>query len=299
MASLKGWVGALRLRTLPLALSSVGMGGFLAASMEEFNARVFALCCSTTILLQILSNLANDYGDYVHGVDHSGRVGPARALQSGGVSKAGIKAALVVATILCLASGIWMLALAVGWASYEFFVFLALGFLAIVAAVAYTMGKRPYGYLGFGDASVMIFFGLVGVLGSFYLQAHRTEWSLAFPAVSCGLLSMGVLNINNIRDMESDRVAGKFSVPVRLGRERAVVYHWFLLGGSLACALVYTLLHFGSWHQFLFLLAAPLIIRNGYAVQSAPTEKLDPWLRQLALSTLLFVVLFGAGLLIR
>jgi 1,4-dihydroxy-2-naphthoate octaprenyltransferase len=295
MASLGSWISALRLRTLPLALSSIGMGGFLAAAAGAFDAGIFALCGSTTLLLQILSNLANDYGDTLHGADHEGRVGPRRAVQSGAITPAAIRKGLAVTVLLCLVSGIWLLMESLGWATREFFTFLGLGLLAIIAALAYTLGRRPYGYQGLGDISVLIFFGLVGVLGSYYLLARTTEWSLILPALSCGFLSMGVLNINNLRDMESDRKAGKFSVPVRLGRDRTVIYHWFLLAGSLSAALVYVLIHFHSPWQLLFLVSAPLLIRNGMAMQHVEQARLDSWLRHLALSTLIFVVLFGLG----
>jgi 1,4-dihydroxy-2-naphthoate octaprenyltransferase len=298
MASLRSWISALRLRTLPLALSSIGMGAFLAAAAGAFDAGIFALCCSTTLLLQILSNLANDYGDSLHGADHEGRLGPQRAVQSGAITPAAIKKGLGVTILLCLVSGTWLLVESLGWATREFFTFLGLGLLAIVAAVAYTMGRRPYGYQGLGDVSVLIFFGLVGVLGSYYLLARDTGWSIILPALSCGFLSMGVLNINNLRDMESDRQAGKFSIPVRLGRDRAVIYHWFLLTGGLAAALVYVLIHFHSPWQLLFLGVSPLVIRNGLAIQRVARDRLDNWLRQLALATLLFVILFGMGQLI-
>jgi 1,4-dihydroxy-2-naphthoate octaprenyltransferase len=219
-------------------------------------------------------------------------------VQSGAITPAAIKRGLGVTILLCLVSGTWLLVESLGWATREFFTFLGLGLLAIVAAVAYTMGRRPYGYQGLGDVSVLIFFGLVGVLGSYYLLARDTEWSLILPALSCGFLSMGVLNINNLRDMESDRQAGKFSVPVRLGRDRAVIYHWFLLTAGLATALVYVVIHFHSPWQLLFLGVSPLVIRNGLAIQRVPQDRLDNWLRQLALATLLFVILFGIGQLI-
>jgi 1,4-dihydroxy-2-naphthoate polyprenyltransferase len=176
--------------------------------------------------------------------------------------------------------------------------FLALGLLSIGAAVTYTIGRKPYGYLGLGDLSVLVFFGFVGVMGSYYLFAKYVSWREVFPAVSMGLLSVGVLNVNNIRDIESDKAAGKFSIPVRLGRKKAIVYHWALITIALLSALVYTLLTYQSAWQLLFLLATPLFIKNGLAISTRPAEDLDPYLRQMALSALLFVLLFGAGLII-
>jgi 1,4-dihydroxy-2-naphthoate octaprenyltransferase len=159
------WLKAFRLRTLPLALSSIGMGTFLAAYQGEFDGWIFLLCCLTTIFLQILSNLANDYGDTIHGADHADRVGPSRAVQSGLISQSQMNKALLIFIVLSLLSGVYLLLLALDdWLSV--LLFLGIGLLAILAAIFYTMGKKPYGYAGFGDISVLIFFGFVGVAGS-------------------------------------------------------------------------------------------------------------------------------------
>ena len=296
---IKSWIRAFRLRTLPLALSSIGMAGFLAAAAGKFSTLIFALCCLTTILLQILSNLANDDGDYVNGADHAERKGPKRAVQSGAIAVAQMKNAVILFSILCLASGIFLLVVAFGvdWNSLLFF--FVLGLLCIAAAVAYTVGKKPYGYAGLGDISVLIFFGLVGVMGSLYLFTKEIDGPTILPALSCGLFSIAVLNINNIRDIESDRAAGKYSIPVRIGKENAVRYHWFLLVAGLSAAIVYSSLNYENLFQFLFLLTAPLFIRIGLAVSEKPSEALDPYLKQMALSTLLFVILFGTGNLLR
>ena len=296
---IKSWIHAFRLRTLPLALSSIGMAGFLAAAAGKFSTLIFALCCLTTILLQILSNLANDYGDYVNGADHAERKGPKRAVQSGAIAVAQMKNAVILFSILCLASGIFLLVVAFGvdWNSLLFF--FVLGLLCIAAAVAYTVGKKPYGYAGLGDISVLIFFGLVGVMGSLYLFTKEIDGPTILPALSCGLFSIAVLNINNIRDIESDKAAGKYSIPVRIGKENAVRYHWFLLVAGLSAAIVYSSLNYENLFQFLFLLSVPLFIRIGLAVSEKPSEALDPYLKQMALSTLLFVILFGTGNLLR
>ncbi|MBX2963903.1 MAG: 1,4-dihydroxy-2-naphthoate polyprenyltransferase [Cyclobacteriaceae bacterium] len=295
MENIKPWISAFRLRTLPLALACIGMGGFLAASQGAFRTDIFLLCAITTVLLQILSNLANDYGDSVHGADHDGRKGPQRAVQSGAITPAQMRNALIVFVALCLVSGIALLILSFGLNWNAFLFFFCLGLLSILAAVAYTVGKKPYGYIGLGDFSVLIFFGLVGVLGSLYLFTQQVNPLQVLPALSCGLFSMGVLNINNIRDIESDRVAGKFSIPVRIGKEKATAYHWFLLIGGLLAAFIYVFLSYHSGWQLLFLFTLPLFIRNGMAVQKKATHELDPYLKQMALSTLLFVILFGLG----
>lgn len=292
---LKAWIGAFRLRTLPLALSSIGMAGFLAAAAGKFNGLIFFLCCLTTVFLQILSNLANDYGDSVNGADHAGRKGPSRAVQSGVISASRMKSAVVLFAVLCIVSGLSLLFVSLGfdWSAIAFF--FLLGLLCIAAAIAYTVGKRPYGYAGLGDLSVLIFFGCVGVMGSLYLFTQSIRLSDLLPALSCGFFSIAVLNINNIRDIESDRQAGKFSVPVRIGREKAILYHWALLTCGWISATAYTVFNYQSSIQFIFLLAVPLFIRNGLAVSRKPASELDPYLKQMALSTLLFVVLFGLG----
>jgi 1,4-dihydroxy-2-naphthoate octaprenyltransferase len=292
---MKVWIQAFRLRTLPLSLSCIGMGGVLAAIAGKFDGFLFFLCCLTTIFLQILSNLANDLGDSLNGADHDGRKGPSRAVQSGAISASQMKNAVILFSVLCLASGISLLYFSFGWNWRALIFFFALGLLCILAAITYTVGKKPYGYAGLGDFSVFIFFGLVGVMGSSYLFTKEIEWTFVLPSISCGFFSMAVLNINNIRDIESDKAAGKYSVPVRIGRKNAIVYHLFLLSGGFLSALVFVALHYHSLWQLLFVLTLPLFVKNGQAVVSLPSEKLDPYLKQMALSTLLFVILFGVG----
>jgi 1,4-dihydroxy-2-naphthoate polyprenyltransferase len=295
---MKVWIKAFRLRTLPLALACISMAGFLAAAEHSFNVLLFFLCCLTTIFLQVLSNLANDYGDSQHGADHDGRKGPQRAVQSGAISSTEMRNAVILFAGLSLISGISLLWVSFGADWQALALFFGLGLLSIAAAVGYTVGKKPYGYIGLGDISVLVFFGLVGVMGSYYLFTHSLSWIKILPALSCGLFSIGVLNINNIRDIESDRHAGKFSIPVRVGKEQASHYHWFLLSGGMLAAIAYSWLHFQSPWQLIYLLTLPLFIRNGLSVQQKPSEELDPFLKQMALSTLLFVLLFGIGLIL-
>ncbi len=293
---MRHWIQAFRLRTLPLALASIGMGTFLAASSGNFRGDLFALCALTTICLQILSNLANDYGDSVHGADSAERSGPQRTVQSGAISKRAMRNAMIIFTILSLASGIGLLYSAFGWSSIAFLVFIGIGVLAIIAAITYTAGYRPYGYAGLGDISVLIFFGLVAVLGSAYLYEQEFNYQYLLPAITTGLFSVAVLNVNNIRDIESDKLAGKYSIPVRLGRERAVVYHWMILATGYLASVVYVVMNYTSPVQFAILLVIPLLAKNGKAVKAyKEADQLDPFLKQMALTTLLFVILFGVG----
>jgi 1,4-dihydroxy-2-naphthoate octaprenyltransferase len=294
---MKSWIEAARPRTLPLALSSILMGSFLAASAGKFSWTVAILSVVTTILLQVLSNFANDYGDAVNGKDTELREGPRRAVHSGAIPASTMLKAIIIFSILALVSGISLLTIALRNApANTFWVFLGIGIACIIAAITYTAGKKPYGYAGLGDLSVLIFFGWVGVIGSSYLHTLVWNWDLLLPASSCGLFAVGVLNINNIRDIESDRATGKNSIPVRLGRDKAILYHWTILIAGMQCVLVYTVHHFSGYTNLLFLLSFPLFIRNGLAVSRLKkASELDPYLKQMALSTLLFVLLFGLG----
>jgi 1,4-dihydroxy-2-naphthoate polyprenyltransferase len=289
----------MRPRTLPLALASIGMGSFLAAERGYFSFTILFLCSLTTIFLQILSNLANDYGDTVHGADSIIREGPARAVQSGAISPKNMRKAMALFVALSLTTGTALLFFAFGLNLQAFLFFFFLGVTAIIAAVAYTATKKPYGYAGLGDLSVLIFFGIVGVVGTYYLYVKEFNWIIFLPALSCGLFATAVLNLNNIRDIHSDQKAGKKTIPVRIGREKAIKYHYFLLSAGFILSLVFVGLYFKSYYQFIFLISLPLIIVNGRAVKNRKTAlELDPYLKQMAITTLLFVVTFGLGLLL-
>lgn len=294
------WIEAARPRTLPLSLSCILMGCFLAASSGQFSWPVAALSVLTTIILQVLSNFANDYGDAVNGKDTELRQGPKRAVHAGEISAAKMLRAIVIFSVLALISGIALLTVALHNApASTFWVFLGIGIACIIAAITYTAGKRPYGYVGLGDLSVLIFFGWVGVLGSNFLHTHVWDWGMLLPASSCGLFAVGVLNINNIRDIESDRATGKNSIPVRLGREKAILYHWTILLIGMLCVSIYTIQHFSGYTSLIFLLSFPLFIKNGLAISRlTKASELDPYLKQMALSTLLFVILFGIGVVL-
>ncbi len=293
----QAWISAMRLRTLPLAIAAILLGAFLAAADGAFSWSVTGLSVLTAVFLQILSNLANDYGDSVHGADHVERVGPKRAVQAGLISSESMKRAMGVMVLLSAFSGIGLLLAAFGiQALLWLFVFLLLGGAAIWAAINYTAGNNPYGYAGLGDIFVLIFFGWVGTMGTYFLQAQTLSWLIFLPATSCGLLAVAVLNINNIRDIDSDKMAGKNSIPVRIGPEKARQYHWALLGGAFLTAVIYTLLNFYSPWQFLFVLTAPLLVKNGTAVSTTHDPiKINPLLKQMSLITLAFVIIFGIG----
>lgn len=301
MSKVRSWLKAARLRTLPLAIACVGLGSFLAASDGSFRWLILVLSLLTTLCLQILSNLANDFGDSQHGADHPLRRGPARTVQSGLITSAEMRKGIVLFVALSLIAGIALIAYSLGWGNTKFVLFLALGLLAILAALKYTVGSRPYGYAGLGDIAVLAFFGLIGVMGTYYLHAHRLQAIHLLPALSSGFLATGVLNINNIRDLESDRIAGKKSVPVRIGLQRSALYHWFLLGSAFLSAMAFASLQFSRPVQWLFTLLLPLLIYNGQAIarySTDPSLPLDPFLKQLALTSLLFLFALGFGILL-
>jgi len=298
MAGISDWIKAFRLRTLPLSLSSIGMGGFLTYSQNVFEGPVFMLCVLTTLFLQILSNLANDYGDYVNGADSIFRVGPERAVQSGAITTKQMKLAIALFAILSLCTGVSLLYQVRGLISLNVLgVFFIVGILAIAAAITYTAGKKPYGYAGLGDMAVFVFFGPVAVCGTYYLQAGSLTLDLLLPAISCGLFSTGVLNVNNLRDINSDALVGKKSIPVRIGPVFGRIYHLALISLAWLCATIYILLYMNSIVNFMYVLTLPLFIKHLYSVYSTKEPKLlDPYLKQLALSTLLFVLTFGIGI---
>ncbi len=292
MVSFKLWLSAARLRTLPLAFSGIILAAFLAQSKDAFSTPIFVWTLITTVLLQVLSNFANDYGDTQNGADSNERIGPARAVQSGLISPSQMLKGIYIVGIAAFASGVVLLYVAFGgFFNYYFAGFLGLGILAIIAAYTYTAGSRPYGYAGLGDISVFIFFGLVGVMGTLFLFTKNFNAFDLLPAFASGALATGVLNINNIRDINSDQKAGKITVPVRLGREKALLYHSFLLVLSMVLMFAYM----QSKHtSFYYLLAFPLLILNIFQLFKNPNP--DPYLKTLALSSLFFSIVSGLSL---
>lgn len=299
MNKLSVWISALRLRTLPLAAASIILAGGLALHAHIFDGRVFGLSLITALLLQILSNLANDYGDALSGADNKTRVGPKRALQSGLITQQEMKKAILLTTCLCMISGFSLLSVALGDHLYSWLLFLFFGLLAVGAAISYTMGRLSYGYRALGDLSVFIFFGLLGVLGSYYLYDLSFNLSLLLPASCIALLSVAVLNINNIRDMYSDKAAGKTTLVVIFGRNKAFFYHLFLVFSAPLCAALYllTLDNVQLWQFSILLILIPLIksslsLRHLIANDVRQGEMFNEQLQNMALSTFAFSILF-------
>ena len=272
----------------------------MALARNEFDWIIFSLCLITTILLQVLSNFANDYGDYQHGADSEERKGPSRAVQSGKISPISMKKGIIITMALAFVFGIVLLLYSLEFKAIRFWIYLFLGIGAIMAALYYTMGKKPYGYTGLGDLFVMVFFGLVGVSGSYYLYTGFINWPEILPAVSLGCFATMVLNVNNIRDIKSDHSAGKMSIPVRIGRKNAIIYHWVLFISGSVSVIIYTLVEYSSGWQWIFLLTVPVLFFTSLGIsKNTDPQKLDPYLKYTAISVLLFALTFGLGLIIK
>ena len=291
------FIKAARLRTLPLSVSGILLGSFLAYSSGYFNWIICVLALLTTIGFQVLSNFANDYGDGVKGTDNLDRIGPERALQSGAISPNEMLNAIKLTGVITFLVAVVLLYLAFGKENLSYFLlFLLLGLASIAAAIKYTMGKKAYGYSGFGDVFVFLFFGWLSVVGSYFLYTKQFTWTVFLPATSIGLLSVGVLNLNNLRDRLSDEKANKRTLVVKIGVEFAKYYHYYLLIVAFLLALLYTSFHYNSPKQFLFIIAfIPIFIHLNTVYKNTDTTKLDPELKKLALSTFLFAILFGLG----
>ncbi|NNE77680.1 MAG: 1,4-dihydroxy-2-naphthoate octaprenyltransferase, partial [Pricia sp.] len=225
MTKLVSWLKAARLRTLPLSVSGVLVGTALANYYGSNNHLIFMLALLTTVGFQVTSNFANDYGDGVKGIDNMDRIGPKRALQSGLLSKLELKRGIVLSVLINIVLVIALVYAAFGFQNLFYMaLFLILGAASIWAAIKYTIGKTAYGYKGLGDVFVFLFFGLLAVLGSLFLYTKSLTALSVLPAITIGLLSVGVLNLNNLRDYESDKKAGKNTLIVNMGFYNGKIY---------------------------------------------------------------------------
>ena len=303
----KSYIKAARLRTLPLSISGIILGSYLGNefvnSLLEHTIRtsiwessIFWLAIFTTIGFQVLSNYANDYGDGIKGSDKN-RTGEARMVSSGAITPKQMKTAMIITTIITLLIALLLIYVAFGSESFGYSIlFFGLGIASIAAAIKYTVGNSAYGYSGFGDIFVFLFFGLLSVVGSYFLYTKMINFEIFLPAFSIGLLSTAVLNLNNLRDREQDKTNKKNTLVVKLGVVRAKKYHYFLIIGALITALIYTVLNFSSIYEFVFLVAFIPLVKNMITVSrnNTPAE-LDGELKKVALSTFLFAILFGIG----
>jgi 1,4-dihydroxy-2-naphthoate octaprenyltransferase len=293
---IKNFIKAARLRTLPLSISGIILGGFLAMSDGLFNGVIFSLAILTTIGFQVISNFANDYGDGVKGTDAI-RIGEERMVSSGKISPKQMKKAILISVILTIIFALFLIYESFGLSNFGYsLLFFVLGIVSIVAAIKYTVGDLAYGYSGFGDVFVFLFFGLLSVLGSYFLFTKEIYFLLTLPAISIGLLSTAVLNLNNMRDYQNDKKSKKNTIVVKIGLKAAKRYHYSLLLLSFISAVSYVVLTYTKTVQFIFLLAyIPLVIHALFVYNNKEELRLDAELKKVALSTFLFSVLLGLG----
>lgn len=292
MSKTVAWIKAFRLRTLPLSLSGIIVGSSIALSQGHWNTTIFILAMLTTLFFQILSNLANDLGDSLKGADNEHRVGPMRSVQSGLISIAEMKVAVVLFVLLSLSSAIPLLIIGVdGLPSSILYLYAGLAVAAIIAAITYTMGKKAYGYSGLGDLFVFIFFGGVSVLGVYTLYAKLFDNTAILMALTIGLLSVAVLNLNNMRDQKNDATVGKRTLVVKIGFKTAKIYHSFLILGAFTSLVVYSLMTSITFLVSLipFIL---LFIHLAKVWRTDIPKELDPELKKVALSTFFIALLF-------
>jgi 1,4-dihydroxy-2-naphthoate octaprenyltransferase len=296
---MKHWIQAARLRTLPLSVSGIIVGSFYAMSQALFNWNIVILALLTTLGFQVLSNFANDYGDGIKGTDNEDRVGPKRAIQSGVISPKEMKNALIITSLLTLVSAIALIYVAFKDHNLLFsFIYLLLGILAIAAAIRYTVGNSAYGYRGFGDLFVFIFFGLVSTLGIYFMFAKEMDWVLILPATSIGFLSVAVLNLNNMRDEESDRKSNKNTIVVKMGAENAKVYHYFLVISAMILIVGFSYFKDFTFDQYLYVIAfIPLLKHLKTVYTNKNPKELDPELKKVALGTFALSVLLSLSMI--
>lgn len=294
MLKIAAWVNAARLRTLPLSISGIVVGTALGNYYGTKDIVIFILALCTTIAFQITSNFANDYGDGVKGTDNEDRIGPKRALQSGLLSRKELKRGIVISIGISLILVIAVLYFSFGIDSIEYFIlFMLLGCLSIWAAVKYTVGKSAYGYKGLGDIFVFIFFGLLAVLGTLFLYTKFLTTLAWLPAITIGTLSTGVLNLNNLRDYQSDKKANKNTLVVKMGLRNGKKYHYSLLIIGFLCMLTFIIFTYNAWYDFIPLIAfTPIFIHLKRVYYTQDATLLDPELKKLALSTFLLAILF-------
>ena len=295
MKKFQAWISACRLRTLPLSISGAIVGSGVAYSKGLLDLSVFMLTVLTTLSFQILSNLANDYGDGVKGTDNENRIGPERALQSGIISPKQMRNAIVVNVVICLFLVVSLVYQAFGADQFfNSFIFIVLGVLAITAAIKYTVGASAYGYKALGDVMVFLFFGWLSVLGTYFLYSKQIDFLMILPASTIGLLSTGVLNLNNMRDFESDKLSDKHTLVGYLGLKNARIYHLTLIFTAMLLMLLYFALSSEDLSIPLIMIGlTPLFIHLNIFYKVQNPKHYDPQLKVLALSTFLLALIFG------
>jgi len=287
----------MRLRTLPLSVSGIILASCFAEYNGYFRWSIFFLAILTTLSLQILSNLANDYGDGVKGTDNDDRIGPERAIQSGRISPEEMFNAIRINILISIGLAFLLIYSAFGVRHFSLtLLFFFLGIACIVAAIRYTIGGKAYGYRGLGDVFVFIFFGLISVIGCYVLYAKTLDHVAFLPACTIGLLSTAVLNLNNMRDIKSDEKSNKVTLAVKLGDRNAKIYHNILVGLAIVLSSLFGVLYYTSPYNLIYVVAyIPLLIHLFKVNKNTDPKLLDPELKKLALTTVLLAILMGIG----
>ncbi|WP_322550733.1 1,4-dihydroxy-2-naphthoate octaprenyltransferase [Flavobacterium psychraquaticum] len=292
---MKNWIQAARLRTLPLSISGIIVGSAFAYYQGFSDWRIVVLALLTTLGLQILSNYANDYGDGIKGTDVN-RIGEKRLVAAGVVSASQMKKAVIITASITFILAVALIYFAFGKENFALsLIFILLGIGSIGSAIKYTVGSNAYGYSGFGDLFVFIFFGLVSVIGSNFLFTHFIDWTLFFPAIAIGLLSVAVLNLNNMRDIENDRIAGKNTLVVKMGLEKAKKYHYTLISIALVLFVFFSGMIAIKMYIYLPIILV-LAMHLKTVKKSKKYEDFDPELKKVALSTFALSLLFCLAL---
>ncbi len=297
MENISVWLTAMRLRTLPLSVSGIIIASSFAHYNGYFDWKIFTMAILTTISLQVLSNLSNDYGDGMKGTDNDNRIGPERAIQSGKISPGAMLEAIKLNIVICIICSFLLIFTSFG--SHHFYLtltFFCLGVAAIVAAMRYTLGNKAYGYRGLGDIFVFIFFGLISVIGCYVLYAKTIDHIVFLPSVAVGLLSIAVLNLNNMRDIESDQLSEKVTLAVRLGSKKAKIYHYFIIITAIVISAIFGILYYTSPFNLIYVIAyIPLVLHLKKVKSIKKPKDFDPELKKVALATFLLAVLLAVG----
>lgn len=297
MKNISIWISTMRLRTLPLSISGIILASCFAAYNGFFDLIVCVLAILTTLSFQILSNLANDYGDGVKGTDNNDRIGPERAIQSGKISPEEMFNAIKINVLISIGLAFFLVFSAFGVKHFFLtIIFFVLGIACIIAAIRYTIGKNAYGYNGLGDLFVFLFFGLISVIGCYVLYAKTIDHVVFLPACTIGLLSAAVLNLNNMRDIVSDEKSQKITLAVKLGVNKAKKYHIMLVILSIILSGLFGILYYTSPYNLIFMATyIPLILHIKTVYKNTDCILLDPELKKVALTTVALAILMGIG----
>lgn len=296
MSKIKHWISAFRFRTLLLAVAGVTLGTGLAIHTGSFSLSTLILALLLAVSIQVLSNLANDLGDFQKGTDTTGnRQGPTRAVQSGNITPKEMKRAIIINIALVLIIGLVLVFTSItSFNSLSLYILIGLGLISILAALFYTLGNNAYGYSGWGDIFAFFFFGPVAVIGTFFLHTNQFNTQPLLPAIGLGLISTMILNVNNMRDIDNDKASGKRTVATKIGLLNAKRYHLAMTLGVLASFLSYSFIYATQpWYSFAYIIVFILLIKVIKDIWNKEGQELDPYLKKTAIAGLILATAFS------